>query len=320
MSSVSGIAGLARSGETLLEKREVDYRSLPSKSVLNRADSPRMPFNWTINPYRGCEIGCKYCYARYTHEFMDLSPQSFEGRVYAKQNVAALLRQELHRVRAGESIAIGTATDPYQPAEKRYGVTREVLEVLLEWDGLDFSITTKSNLVTRDIEILKQLAARHRIGVNITITTLDRYLSRALEPKAPRPDLRLKAISELAAGGIPVGVFVAPVMPSITDAAEALDELAGAAASAGARWLLATPLFLMPSAIEIFFPFLEQAFPDLFDRYRERYAKSAYLPEQYSRGLATLVRRLRAKHGMLGERRRNKRQPEPIEDRQLSLL
>lgn len=265
-------------------------------------------------------MGCTYCYARYTHEFLDLEPRAFEDRIYAKQNVAAHLRRDLHRVRPGQSIAIGTATDPYQPAEKRYARTRRILEVLLEWEGLDFSITTKSNLVTRDLDLLIRLAERHQMGVNVTITTLNRRLAGSLEPKAPRPDLRLKAISEMTAAGVPAGILCAPVLPDINDHPDELDALAGASAKAGASWFMASPLFLMPSAQRVFFPSLERDFPDLVDRYRERYARSAYLPETYQHGLEDLVRRLQAKHAMVGSLKARRGASGTLAGPQLSLF
>ena len=314
-----GIAHLARTGTTLHAKRQVDYRTLPSRSVLNRCDSPRVHFQWTINPYRGCEIGCKYCYARYTHEFMDLTPMTFEEQIFAKDNVGELLRRELHQVKPGESIAIGTVTDPYQPAEKRYRRTHAILSVLADWEGLDFSITTKSNLVTRDLELLQRLVVRHRLGVNVTITTVDRRLAHALEPKAPRPDLRLKTVSELAAAGVPVGVFAMPVLPGITDDPVALDRLAAAAAGAGAAWFVAAPVFLMPSSMAVFFPFLEQEFPDLVERYQRDFERSAYMPKTYAAGLRDLVRKLRTKHRLVTPDD-GRRRPAEISGPQLSLF
>lgn len=222
----------------------------------------------------------------------------FDQRVFAKQNIAEILRRDLHEVEPGEPIAIGTVTDPYQPVEERYGRTRAILEALREWEGLTVSITTKSNLVTRDLDLFVDLAVRHRLAVNLKVMTLDRRLARALEPKAPRPDLLLKAVSELAAAGVPVGVLAAPVLPDVTDDPRELDRLAAAAAGAGASWIMANPLFLMPSAVAVFFPYLEEAFPDLVDRCRRNYERRAYVPEDYSRGLADLVARLRAKHGL----------------------
>src|SRR5437868_14990449 len=148
-----GIARLAAEGESIREGHNVEYFTLPSKSLLNRCVSKRaMPFTWTINPYRGCEFGCRYCYARYTHEFMEMRDgMDFERKIYAKQNASWLLRQDLKRVRAGEEIAIGTATDPYQPAERKFGITRSILEELSRHAGLELGIVTKSTLILRDL-------------------------------------------------------------------------------------------------------------------------------------------------------------------------
>src|SRR5436305_2532671 len=147
-----GIARLASLGESLEEGHKVEYFSLPAQSLLNKCDTARMPFTWTINPYRGCEFACKYCYARYTHEFMELRDGlEFERKIYAKQDVAAQLRRDLRKVKRGEQIALGTATDPYQPAERRFGVTRALLEEFAQHEGLSLGIVTKSNLVLRDV-------------------------------------------------------------------------------------------------------------------------------------------------------------------------
>src|SRR5258705_6576432 len=154
-----GIARLAAHGESVRQGHEVEYFTLPVRSLLNRCTGERMPFTWTINPYRGCEFACKYCYARYTHEFMEMRDAvDFEQKIYVKQHAANLLRQELKRVKPGEDIAIGTATDPYQPAERRFEVTRAILEDLSRHSGLEIGIVTKSNLVTRDVEILRRIA------------------------------------------------------------------------------------------------------------------------------------------------------------------
>src|SRR4029078_118693 len=153
-----GIARLAAQGESLREGHDVHYFTLPALSLLNRCTAPRMPFTWTINPYRGCEFACKYCYARYTHEFMEMrNGVDFERKIFVKEHTANLLRQELRKVKAGEDIAIGTATDPYQPAERRYQLTRGILEELTRHRGLRIGIVTKSNLVLRDVELLREI-------------------------------------------------------------------------------------------------------------------------------------------------------------------
>jgi DNA repair photolyase len=235
-----------------------------------------------INPYRGCEFGCKYCYARYTHEFMELrDPLEFEHRIFAKQFYPNMFRAELQRLPVGETVAIGTATDPYQPAERRFEITRRMLEQFAQTNGLHIGITTKSDLVARDADLLQEVSRRHFLTVVFTITSADADLARKLEPLAPRPDLRLRALRTLSSAGIRVYVHCAPVMPLINDSAPQLRVLAAAARDAGAAGMGANVLFLKPSAWAVFLPFLEERFPALVRRYRERYERSAYLRGAY---------------------------------------
>jgi DNA repair photolyase len=292
-----GLARLASRSELLEAKREVQYFELPARSILNRT-KPNMPFQWTINPYRGCEFGCKYCYARYTHEFMELAPEDFEDKIYAKSAAAQLLRQELGRIGPQDYIAIGTATDPYQPAERRFGRTRAILEVFARERGRRVGITTKSDLVVRDLDVLHEIARGNILAVNITITTLDENLARALEPRAPRPELRLQAVRRLSAAGICVGVFPNPIMPALTDGERVLDRLARAAREAGAMTFGGGPLFLQPSAQSVMLPFLEREFPELAERYRELYATRAHLGRDYKEALAARVQRVRERYGL----------------------
>jgi DNA repair photolyase len=292
-----GIAKLASQSDLLEAKTQVQYFEIETRSLLNRT-KPGMPFTWTINPYRGCEFGCKYCYARYTHEFMELGAETFEDRIYAKANVAALLRSELRKKDQRDGIAIGTATDPYQPAERRFGLTRSLLEVFATERGWNLSITTKSDLVTRDLDLLIAIAKSNAVSVNITITTLDTALARMLEPRAPRPDLRLRAVARIAAAGIRVGVFPNPIMPLITDQEARLDRLAKTARDAGASYFGGGALFLMPAAQKVFFPFLREKFPHLLRKYEERYAPNAYLRGAYPEALRERIRRIREKYGL----------------------
>jgi DNA repair photolyase len=257
-----------------------------------------MPFQWTINPYRGCEYGCKYCYARYTHEFMELAPAAFEDKIYAKAAAAHLLRQELRRLDRQDRIAIGTATDPYQPAERRFGRTRAILEVFAHERGWRLGITTKSDLVVRDLDLLREIARANVLAVNFTITTLDENLARALEPRAPRPALRLEAARRLSAAGICVGIFPNPIMPGLTDGERVLDRLARAAREAGAMTFGGGPLFLTPSAQSVMLPFLEREFPDLARRYRQLYATRAHLGKPYKEALAARVEKVRERYGL----------------------
>jgi DNA repair photolyase len=313
-----GIARLALSSPLADAKRGTEYFLLPAKSILNHCDSKRVPFSWTVNPYRGCEFGCQYCYARYTHEYMELDAHDFEKKIYVKQDSGPLARRDLgmERVR-GEHIAIGTATDPYQPAEREFGATRAILEEMAARKGLSISITTKSDQVLRDIDLLQRISAHSGVSVNLSITTLRPRLARILEPRAPRPDLRMRAVQELRRAGIAAGVFAMPVLPGITDREEDLDALARAARDAGAQWFAASVLFLMPSSREQFLPFLDAKFPRLAKRYREWFSRAAYAPEAYRQEISERVRALRKKYG-LGVRPLDPGRP-PELVRQLSL-
>ncbi|HET6842972.1 MAG TPA: radical SAM protein [Candidatus Angelobacter sp.] len=294
-----GIARLAAAGEVLKEGHNVEYFSIENRSVLCRCTSKRMPFRWTINPYRGCEFACKYCYARYTHEFMEMrNGVDFERKIYVKQHTGWLLRQELKKVRTGESIAIGAATDPYQPAERRFEITRALLEELARHSGLHVGLITKSTLILRDLELLKAVARQNRLGVYVTITTLDTDLARLLEPRAPRPDLRLKTVQTLTEAGLNVGVSCSPVLPGITDSPAALESMVKAAAEAGAKSLFANPLFLKPCSEQVFMPFLREHFPELVPMYEKRYSGRAFLPAEYHRRISALVSKLREKYGI----------------------
>ena len=306
-----GIARLAASSppaETLRKSAEKpEYFVLPVKSILNRCDSKRVPFEWTINPYRGCEFACKYCYARYTHEYMELDGSEFEKKIYVKKDAAPLLASDISRKysyaseRSGgekpEHIAIGTATDPYQPAEREHGVTRACLEELAKREGLSVSVITKSNQIVRDIDLFKQIAERSELSLNITITTLRPRLARLLEPRAPRPDLRLAAVRELREAGLAVGVSAAPLIPGITDREGDLEAVAEAAREAGAQWFWSGVLFLMPSSAKQFLPFVREKFPRLAKLYEDWYRKNGYAPEQYRRKAAERVARIRQKYG-----------------------
>jgi DNA repair photolyase len=302
-----GIARLAAEGESLREGHDVEYFTISSKSLLNRCVSRRaLPFTWTINPYRGCEFGCRYCYARYTHEFMEMrDAMDFEQKIYVKQHAAELLRRDLRRVKPGESIALGTATDPYQPAERRYQVTHAILEEFSRHRGFELGIVTKSNLVVRDLDLLQQIDRENELSIHITVTTLFTNLARILEPRAPRPDLRMEAVRTLRQAGLRVGVSCCPVIPGITDAPHDLEAVIRAAAEAGADHLFANPLFLKPCSAAVFLPFLEQNFPHLVQNYRARYRDRAFLPASYGKRLSQLVRRLREKYRLVPDPRRN---------------
>jgi len=313
-----GIARLAFSSPLADAKRGTEYFLLPVKSILNHCESNRVPFSWTVNPYRGCEFGCQYCYARYTHEFMELDGQDFEKKIFVKQDAGPLAGRDLGMEKVqGEHIAIGTATDPYQPAEREYGATRAVLLQMAERKGLSVSITTKSDQVLRDVDLLQRIGEYSRLSVNLSITTVRTRLARLLEPRAPRPDLRLRAVQELRRAGIAAGVFAMPVLPGITDHEEDLDALARAARDANAQWFAASVLFLMPSSRNQFLPFLDAKFPRLARRYREWYSREVYAPETYRQEISARVAALRKKYSLGGRPMDSDRSTEP--ERQLSL-
>jgi len=303
-----GIARLASEGESLREGHNVEYFTLPAKSLLNRCVSNRqMPFTWTINPYRGCEFGCRYCYARYTHEFMEMrGGMEFEQKIYVKQHAVGLLRHDLRRVQPDEAIALGPATDPYQPAERRYEVTRGILEEFARHRGFELGIVTKSNLIVRDLNVLQEVAKTNRLSVHMTVTTLDVELARILEPRAPRPDLRIDAVRALSQAGLRVGVSCSPVVPGITDAPKDLEAVIRTAAEAGADYVFANPLFLKPCSAAVFLPFLEQNFPHLAENYRQSYQDRAFLPPAYGKRLSHLITHLRAKYKMTRAHRRER--------------
>lgn len=297
----TGIARLAAASPCAQAKRDAEYFLLPVRSILNRCDSGRVPFAWTVNPYRGCEFGCRYCYARYTHEFMDLSGADFERKIFVKQDAAAMFARDLDQHAASltaESIALGTATDPYQPAEREYGVTRSLLERLAERSGLSLSITTKSNLITRDLDLLRRIAEKNSLAINITVTTLRPRLARLLEPRAPRPDLRLAALHALRDAGLFAGVFAMPILPGLTDREADLDALFRAARDSGAQWLGAQAVFLRATALKEFLSFLEGKFPKLARDYRRWYARTGYAPEKIRAEITTRVRHLREKYAL----------------------
>ena len=319
-----GIARLATEGESLRQGHEVEYFTLPARSLLNRCVSRRqMPFTWTINPYRGCEFACKYCYARYTHEFMEMRDGvDFERKIFVKQHAAELLRQELRQVKPGEGMVIGAATDPYQPAERRYQVTRAILAEIARHRGLELGIITKSDLVLRDIPILKEIARHNRLSVSLTITTMNVEFARLLEPRAPRPDLRVEALRRLNQEGIYAGVSCSPVLPGITDSVRELEPVVRATAEARGKYIFANPLFLKPCSSAIFLPFLEKQFPQLVASYRQRYTGRAFLPKAYGKRISQLMVNLRRKYGM-GRKRHRENKPThslSVDDEQLTLF
>ena len=205
---------VARIGGVVDDRRGVTFRALRSENLLNRLTGDAMPFGFTVNPFRGCELGCRYCYARSTHEYLGHGdPREFEERIYVKEAGAPrLLSGLLRALDTGQEIAIGTATDPYQPAEGRFRVTRGVLEVMARVPGLRVGLTTKSTGILRDRDLLARIARASDLWVNVSLISLDGPLLRQIEPRAPRPDLRLEAVRSLSAAGIRARLFLMPVL------------------------------------------------------------------------------------------------------------
>jgi DNA repair photolyase len=299
-----GIARMAADAAEVDQGHLVEFRSLPVRSILNRVVSRRgLRFAWAINPYRGCEFACRYCYARYTHEFMELrNPADFERKIFVKDNAAWLLRQELRQVRPGEEIAIGTATDPYQPIERRLRITQSLLAVFAEQRGLQIGIVTKSALIARDLRYLCEIARSNELSIHMTITTPDAALARLLEPRAPRPDIRFATVRRLREAGLRAGVMCAPLLPGITDTGPALNRMAELSRQARACFLHANPLFLKPCSKETYLSFIHEHFPALEPMYRTRYENDAFVPKAYAERCRDLLRAACKRHG-LGQRR-----------------
>ena len=232
-----------------------------SRSIIAHNDSPDVGFEYSINPYRGCEHGCIYCYARPTHEYLSLSSGvDFESKIFVKLDAAKLLRKELAKPKwQPKTISISGVTDCYQPAEKKFRITRQCLEVLAEFKN-PAGIVTKSHLVTRDIDLLAEMAKDNLIVVMISITTLDPDIARRMEPRAAAPERRLEALRQLTAAGVPCGVMVAPIIPGLTD--QEIPQILSAAADAGARTCGYVTLRLPFAIKDMFAQWLAQHFPD----------------------------------------------------------
>ncbi len=312
---LTGLARLAAEAEHADEGHLIEFRTLKVRSLLNKSVSKRqLSLAHSINPYRGCEFGCRYCYARYTHEFLvpkagvvgdgakaleELrGPEAFERQIFIKQNAAWLLEQELKKIDPAEEIAVGTATDPYQPIERRARVTRSILEVFARRRGYRIGIVTKSKLIVRDIDLLLEIAKRNALVVHMTITTTDAELARVLEPRAPRPDLRFAAVRALRVAGVTAGVFGSPVLPGITDTASALDQLARQAADVGASFFAAHPLFLKPCSRPTYLSFVREHFPSLMKDYETRFATRDFAATEYRRELAAMVNEACRRYGL----------------------
>ncbi len=299
--ALTGMARFAADAPDAGEGHLVHFHALPAKTALNRSVSKRkLWFARTLNPYRGCEFACRYCYARYTHEFLNFpDPAAFEREIYIKQNLPWLLEQELRSLDPSEEIAIGTATDPYQPIERTARVTRGLLEVFARHSGFRIGLVTKSALITRDLDLLTAIAARNTLTLHITVTTTDVRLARKLEPRAPRPDLRFQAVERLRSAGLTTGVLCSPLLPGITDNGPALNLVAREAARAGASFFSAEPLFLKSCSRETFFRFIADEFPALARNYADRFREDAFAGPAYAARIRAMVAETALRHGLV---------------------
>jgi DNA repair photolyase len=329
-------AGYPAGLPVLLDRRErgTEFVELPVRSVLNTPATTHMGF-WSINPYVGCEFGCTYCYARDTHRWVEERTgakaqkeqlpawEAFERRILVKTGVAEVLARTLDPTRlGGHALVIGTATDCYQPAERRFRLTRRILEVLLHCRGLSVSIITKSPLVTRDVDLLQQLSARHDLSVDISLATADPKLARRLELRSPVPSARLRALRRLTQAGVAAGLLIAPIVPGITDDKPGLARLISLAKEAGARYVSGSALRLGPAARRRFLPYLTREFPHLAQRYRRHYARSDNASPAYCKALAARIRELQRAYGFVQDDYMSRRRPAaiPVEQEQPVLL
>ena len=279
------------------EQKDIRYYGSRAKSVLNGTDVTKMGF-WSINPYVGCAFGCAYCYARYAHRYViERSVAAHPEQRQLRRTLRFGSDKHLNLLK-GEGIGIGTATDPYQPAERRFRITRGILEVLAEHEGLSVWIITKSPLVTRDVDVLRRIQRHNQISVHISLITIDRDLARRLEPRAPTPESRLRALARLREHGIEAGINVMPVLPGITDRPDQLEPLIKAIADAGATYVNACALRLRAAARQRYLPFIENEFPDLAARYRATYAHSHHAGERYREGLHRYFKKVCSRYGV----------------------
>ncbi|WP_433858939.1 Rv2578c family radical SAM protein [Streptomyces kronopolitis] len=296
------------------EFRGITFHEVHARSLVNRVPgASRMPFEWTVNPYRGCSHACVYCFARKTHSYLDLDTgQGFDSQIVVKVNAPALLRRELAARRwRGEHIAMGTNVDCYQRAEGRYALMPGILEALRDRAN-PFSILTKGTLILRDLALLQQAAAVTDIGISVSVGFLDRELWRTVEPGTPAPERRLEVVRTLTAHGIPCGVLMAPVIPFLGDAPDQLRATVRAVAEAGAGSVTPLVLHLRPGAREWFMAWLARHHPHLVRRYEAMYADGAYAPTWYQRRITRQVHDLATEYGIgPGRTRRPPQPPDP---------
>ena len=276
------------------------FEEIRCKTLINRVQGG-MPFRWSINPYRGCQHACIYCFARETHQYLGYNVGTdFDRRIVVKINAPEVLREELRRPGwRSESIAIGTSCDPYEPAERKYLITRRLLEILRDHAN-PISITTKSVLVTRDTDLLVELSKVADCRVNFSVGSLDDDVWRKTEPGTPKPIKRMEAMQQLVEAGVAAGVLLAPIIPGLTDSRESLEAVLKAAADHKAMYLAPNVLHLKPGSREWFMPFLRESYPHLYPEHQNTY-KTTYAPREYTGAILELVDSLRQEWS-LGDR------------------
>jgi DNA repair photolyase len=275
----------------------LEVRENEAKSILYRLNVPKLPFHWGANPYRGCQHDCWYCYARYTHEYLQLPLGMFQHVVFAKVNAATVLRKELmRRSWKRELVNLGTVTDPYQPIERRYRITRQMMQVFMECDT-PVVLSTKSHLVLDDLDLLTEFSRKLFLNIVFSLTSTDEKLKRMLEPSTATVKQRFKAAEQLAKAGITVGVVMSPIFPALTDSRENMEKVVRMAADSGVSYFLADTLTLRSSARQYLLPYLEEHFPEVVPRYKALY-RGDYPPREIVKGVKAMQYELAAEYGV----------------------
>lgn len=277
----------------------VTFEEIECKSALNRVNLPSIPhMRWSLNPYRGCQHACVYCFARGNHEFLGYDTgRDFEQRVVVKTNLVPVLRRELARPAwKRDSVTIGTACDPYQQSELKYGLTRGALQAFRDFAS-PCSLITKSTNIVRDIPLLRELSGSAECTIVFSIPTLREEIWQHIEPETSKPSKRLETIAKLAEAGVRCGVMLAPIIPGLTDDRDSMEAVVHAAKEHGAAFIGDNVLYLKPGTKEWFMPFLRETYPHLLPQY-ERFYQGAYAPKHYTRDVSTTVQELRERWGL----------------------